>query len=211
MNPQGRIHKWSTSLIILCLIPGLTGCDSLRECSTTCALWDNERAEGHRHPAEKANLNLAKTPDSKDVLVEYDEVYERTGKVTRRAFLLNQNEKRLAENRKPHFVSAGKASKLRATPIEVSTETKAQPVDLSQMYALLGADGWHFTFIIGGKEAGTYALPNYINGSSHTLRIALTPVTVTCDAVIYTVLAGTVVGIVAVCMYGGGSSMTLNP
>jgi hypothetical protein len=205
MNRHNKIRQCGIVLVTALLVPCLTGCDSLRECSTTSAMWENERAESHYHPAENANLKLAHTTDTKDVLVEYDEVYERTGKVTRRAFLLHENEKRVVENRKPHFVSTDKASRLRAAPIDVSSETNAQPGGFPQMYAVLAEDGCHFTFVTGGDKAGPYALPGYPNARSRALKISLTPATVTCDAVIYTVLVGSVVGIVAVCMYGGGS------
>jgi hypothetical protein len=173
----------------------------MHDCTLTGTMWESDMAENHHQPSTNLNLALSQTANGKDVLVEYDAEYEKTGHITRRAYLLLQNEKRIAEKKRPAFVSIAKANKLRAAPIEIRPEEDLFPTKRAGTYAVVSTNGSCFTLLSDGIEKGPYSLPTYLDARGRALTIALTPLTVTCDLALYTALTASVIGIFAAYAY----------
>src|SRR5882724_10711202 len=95
-NMNMRVKRGVSGLLIVCLMPWMTGCESL-----TGQLWSGDYGDDHRHAAPEPALNLSQTPDQKDVLVQYDEMRSKDAKIQRRAYLLFANQKTVAAVRKP--------------------------------------------------------------------------------------------------------------
>jgi|SRR5579872_1260445 len=177
---RDTIISW---LLVICLIPFLTGC-------LTGRLWDRDLAVDHRQPAPDANLKLFQKPDGGDVLVQYDEERDRDDVVKRRAFYLQANQKKLSAGKRPHFVSARKADHMQPITLESSSATNSISPGLGAFRAALLPDGRHFTLICNGRVTGPYGLPVYVDRCSQVDRLALTPLAVTGDVVIAGAVAG---------------------
>lgn len=112
----------------------------------------------------------------------YDEYSERHDSTRTRAYFLNQNEKRVEQGRKPHFVSAQRSRELPPVPI-----FQALPVidkNFSQMvFATISTNKQAIT-IYSGKVDTNYNLPVYNDGWGQIDRIALTPIAVVADITI---------------------------
>ncbi len=197
MKTGKSFHPWLASLVTICLIPCLVGCDTMHEYTLTGMMWDSDMGENHHEPMTDPCLKLSQTKDGQDVLVEYQELYEGNGHIRHRAFLLFQNEKRLDANKKPRFVSESKANKLRASPIQTFSVTDELPTPQPLRYAVISTYGNGFTIVTDGYAGDPYRLPVYLDPRGTIVEVALTPVTATCDVVIYTVIIGSIVGLYA--------------
>jgi hypothetical protein len=174
-----------TWLLVGCLVPFLTGCSGLSDCTLTGRLWEHGDASDRSLPAPHPNLCLYQTANRRDILVIYDETHEDSGVVRRRAYLLNVNKDRIEKGRGPKFVRVRHMDRLLTIPVESAAPSQTNSDAGAGMRAFLLADGRHFTLVSQGAEAGEFYLPAYVSFSGRAGRIALTPLTVSADVVIY--------------------------
>src|ERR1039457_587181 len=85
-------------------------------CATN-ALWNKTQLDAWNEPADNSKLQLFDASQQKDFLVIYEEYSERHDSTRTRAYFLNQNEKRVEQGRKPHFVSAQLSRDLLSIPV----------------------------------------------------------------------------------------------
>ena len=160
-------------VIIALLLPLLTcGC-------ATNALWNKTQLDAWNEPADNPKLQLFDASRQKDFLVVYDEYSERHDSTRTRAYLLNQNEKRVAQGRKPHFVSAQRSRELPPIPV-LQTLPAANTNFAPAVYTVISTNKQSFT-IYSNEQRTNHDLPVYNDGWGQTDRIALTPVAVTAD------------------------------
>src|SRR5258708_7596088 len=112
------MNKWISWVLVLCLMPWMTGCESL-----TGQLWSGDYGDDHRRAAPEPDLKLSQTPDRKDVLVQYDEMRSKDAKIQRRAYLLFANQKTVAAGRKPQFITGKAVGRLQGFPLAISYMT----------------------------------------------------------------------------------------
>ena len=174
-----------TWLLMGCLVPFFTGCSDLADYSLTGRLWEHGDASDRSLPAPHPNLCLYETADRRDILVIYDETHDDSGVIRRRAYLLNANKARIDEGRGPRFVRVRHMDRLLTIPVESPAPLQTNNDAGAEMRAFLLADGRHFTIVSQGAEAGEFYLPAYVSFSGRAGRIALTPLTVSADVVIY--------------------------
>jgi hypothetical protein len=203
MSQREEIKNWLTRLAVALLLPALTGCEFIADHSLTVNLW-NADYDPDRHFATTNSVpGLFQTKDGKDIMVRYSEERDRDFIAKRRAYLLHQNEALIAAGKRPDFVNAKKADKLVPIPMLSSAETNSA-IYAQSLHGVMAADGQHFTLSLDGRESGPYALPSYITGDRRAARLVLTPAAVVGDVVIYTVVCGTIAGLVVAYFYANG-------
>ena len=163
-------------LILALLLTLLTG-----GCATN-ALWNKTDLDAWNEPAQNSDVHLFDARHKKDFLVVYNEYSERHDSVRPRAYFLNRNEDRVAQGRKPHFVSARLSRELPPVPI-FQTVTEADTNFPPTIYAVISSNQQSFTIYSSG-EKNDYGLAVYNDGRAQKIRIALTPVAVTADLTI---------------------------
>ena len=149
----------------------------------THALWTTENLDAYKEPVATSNLRLFDAKKENDLLVVYNEYSERNDTVRIRAYLLNQNEERIKQNKRPHFVSVKLTNSLPSisvfhAPVESST-TFSQT-----LYAITSTNNQSFMLYSGNHEIGSHDLPVYNDGKGNIERAALTPVSVVADITI---------------------------
>ena len=163
-------------LILALLLPLLTG-----GCATH-ALWTEAQLDDWNEPATDSKLQLFDASRQKDFLVVYDEYSERHDSTRTRAYFLNQNEKRVEQGRKPHFVGAQISGELAPVPV-LQTLPLASINSPPPIYAIVSTNRQSFT-IYRDEQRTNHDLPVYNDGRGRTDRIALTPVAVVADLTI---------------------------
>lgn len=162
-----------TIALLLTLLTG--GC-------ATDALWNKTDLDAWNEPAQNPDVHLFDARHKRDFLVVYDEYSERHDSVHPRAYFLNRNQDRVAQGRKPHFVSTRCSDKLQ--PVQTFQTPPESNTNLSQTsYAVMASNQQSFT-ILSGAEKKEYNLAVYNDGRAQKVRIALTPVAVTADLTI---------------------------
>ena len=184
-----RVKRGISCLLVVCIIPWMTGCEGL-----TGQLWSGDYGDDHRHAAPEPDLKLSQTPDRKDVVVQYDEVRSKDTKIQRRAYLLFANEKTVAAGKKPLFIPTAKAARLQSFPLEISYLTNLSAAGDLTLRVVLQEDKHHFTLVSNGREIGSYQLPDYMQHSTW-VQVLLTPAAVTGDVLIVAGIAAAVVGV----------------
>ncbi len=158
------------------LLPLLTsGC-------ATNALWNKAQLDDWNEPAANSRLQLFDASREKDFLVVYAEYSERHDSTRTRAYFLNQNEQRVGQGRKPHFVSAQLSRELPPIPVWQAlppSNTNFPPA----VCAVISTDRQSFT-IYSRAQRTNHDLPVYNDGWGRTDRVALTPVAVVADLTI---------------------------
>jgi hypothetical protein len=163
-------------LRIALLLPLLTG-----GCATN-VLWNNAQLDNCNEPAADSRLQLFDASPQRDFLVVYDEYSERHDSTRTRAYFLNQNEKRVEQGRKPHFVGVQLSRELppvlvlRTLPL---ANTNFPPA----LYAVISTNQQSFT-IYRDEQRTNHDLPVYNDGWGRIDRIAFTPVAVVADLTI---------------------------
>ena len=171
------MKEWRNSLILVCLMPWLSGC-------ITSALWETTSAD-RWEPANKSNLRLYQTADHKDVLVRYDEALKRNAAIKKsRAFLVFANQHKLDAGKKPSFLSARGAAKIQSTPLEIVPSIDSHSGKNEKILATISSDGSNFTLVSNGRAIGPYDLPAHITTSGKMIRFIMTPPAVVGDATI---------------------------
>jgi hypothetical protein len=163
-------------LTMVLLLPLLTG-----GCATN-ALWNKTQLDAWNEPDDNSRLQLFDASRQKDFLVVYDEYSERHDSTRTRAYFLNQNDKRVEQGRKPHFVSAQLSRELPLVPV-LQTLPLANTNFLPTVYAVISTNKQSFT-IYSSEQRTNHDMPVYNDGWGRTDRIALTPVAVVADLTI---------------------------
>jgi len=172
------------NLLLAVLLAGAGGgCESAREASFTCKLWDKD-VRSYCQPVANPELALYEAKPAREVLVEYNALSDRDDQIKRRAYFLEANQKRIAAGKAPQFVDPGLSRNLTAIPQQVSTNT----------YAIPGTNGWTFTLYRPGREPEVCNLPTYRDDHNTAGRVALTPLAVAGDATILGVVAAVILG-----------------
>lgn len=179
----------------------VTGCQTGGHDTLTGGMWDSDVAFNHSGPAASPNLNLYQVPNQQDFLVMYDEEHDGNETITRRAYLLWANQKRVEEERKPHFLEKPKLDGLQAVSVETNSTAAMSSTNAAALRAVLLADLKHFKLISDGREIGIFRLPTYVNNGDRAWRIAVTPVTVAADVTFYTAATVAVLGAVVLYCY----------
>ncbi len=156
----------------------------------TQTLWTKSALDNWNEPAPQNNLHLFAAGSQKDFLVVYDEIMERHDIVRTRAYFLDANLDRLAENRAPHFVSTNRECGLFPVPV-YRLPASSGTNQLRGLFAVSDADGQSFTLHFKDGGSDLYHLPVYNDGTGKYKRAMLTPLAVTADLTI----VGGVVGI----------------
>jgi hypothetical protein len=186
---QSLFSQGVTCLLAVALSPLMTGCEVVNQYSFTHKLWSDTALINHYEPAQPAHLKLFQDRHKSDVLVQYDESREKNGAVRPRAFFLRPNLEKLAEGGKPHFVKPSEAEELQIIPVVSHSSTNAASIaagapGAEALHAEVSADGTRFTLFSGDQEIGAYDLPVYVDPSSHTTKILVTPFALVGDAVL---------------------------
>jgi hypothetical protein len=163
-------------LLPLLLLTFGSGCE-------TKALWNNGNLEAIKEPAGNINLRLFDAKRQNDLLVVYDEYSERNGAIHTRAYLLNQNEERIKQNERPHFVSVKLTNSLPSVPVFHAPSESGTNFPRT-LYAVVATNRQSFTLYSGNREISSYDLPFYNDGKGRVEKIALTPIAVTADLTI---------------------------
>lgn len=161
----------------------------------TPKLWSESRERDFSRPAPHPRLALHQAPAGDRVLVSYDELSDNRAAVRRRAFFLHPNLDRLAAGKKPAFVSPAIADSLQPVPVVTGNQVASAPV-----FAAAERNDSRITFYQGAKSFGPVDLPVYPNRLTDVARIALTPLAIAGDVVIFASFFG-FFGLA----YGGGS------
>src|SRR5581483_11000751 len=115
---MSRMTAW---LVIVCLVPYLTGCEDLADHSLTGRLWSSDLATVDVNtPAPYPHLELSAARDQKDYLVQYDEYRDKDATIRRRAYWLYANQTRIEAGKKPHFVNPKVATGLPVILVETN-------------------------------------------------------------------------------------------
>ena len=150
-------------------------------CATN-GLWNKTDLDAWNEPAQNADVHLFDARCKKDFLVAYNEYSERHDSVRSRAYFLNRNQDRVAQGRKPHFVSTRYSRNLPPVPT-FQTASEANKNFPQTIYAVISSNQQSFT-IYSSDETNNYSLAVYNDGRAQKVRIALTPVAVTADLTI---------------------------
>jgi hypothetical protein len=138
-----------------------------------------ERTEHLPAPNPQVELRLKRGPPA-DVLVLYNEQEPKSGKVTRRAFYLFANEKRVMEGKRPIFVAPGGHEN--HAPIPILKERPADPKAIPrELYAVSPSLG---TFELWSHERTLvdFELPSFGNWLT-AKKFFLFPLAAAADAV----------------------------
>jgi len=194
---------WNTLSSTLGLLLLLTaGCATVQDYSLTYKLWNNAEMRRFAEPAPEPHLALAASLQSEDVLVQYDEIREQDGTVTRRAYFLRQNAERIKRSEKPRFVNPKLALNMNAVPVCATlSETNNPAFKALPLFAMSTLNGsQEFVLLRHGATEGPYTLPTYVESNANFVRVAFTPFAVAGD----TVMVGLVASVVAAYLYATG-------
>lgn len=151
----------------------------------TCRLWRKTLYQAAKDP----HLRLTQAPQTRDVLVEYDEQQGKSTRLELRAYSLFAYATNTSKHPKPGFVNPAACAAMEPIPLLDATASDNPP---SNGYcAVLAADRHSFVLWHNGADLGCFDLPVYREARPTVWRIALTPVCVTADAAII----GAVIGV----------------
>lgn len=198
-------------LLIVCTLPFLTGCQELADQSVTAHLWDNLSAN-HNGPTPSPDLKISQDARRQDFLVQYDEIRDKNGHITRRAYWLYASDRRAEKGKQPHFVNLHEADRLPTVQVETNSVPDAIVNSAAPTGAVLLSDRRHFTLVANGTDLGTFCLPIYADRQSRAELIAFTPATVMVDTAVVAAEVGVVAGIIYLAAWAdSNSSATYNP
>lgn len=183
--------------LAVALLASTSGCSTGDTIFLTPRLWGPGMVRNFNEPADQPDLKVFRSSKPADYLVLYDEMRENGERIRRRAFYLNANLERLNSRRKPRFVNPAKAETLAPVPLLVKLPTASTNAAVS---VSLSPDGTFWRLHEADGEVVDFNLPTYPTASSTVLRVALTPLAVTGDAII----VGTFVGLLIAISYANG-------
>ena len=201
--------KCAAGFFLLSLV--LCGCETVRDYSVTYKVWNNEEWRHFAGPAPDPHLALFETANANDILVQYDEMSDTSGRIRRRGYFLYPNLKRVQENKRPDFVKPALASGLKPIELQDSPLSTTDPHPMPGFYAVIARGGREFTLYRPGGTEGPYELPDYLKSNRTAARVLLTPLAVAADSVMVGLVAS-VVGayMLAKGQYGGKCSLSSN-
>lgn len=196
---QSTFSHCLTGLLAGVLVGLVCGCETVRDCSLTCKLWDGE-VRSYCEPLADPALALYDAASKNDVLVQYNAVSDRLEGVRRRSYFLEANRARIQAGKAPHFVHRKPRANWPAIPVNGRPALVGGAI-ATNMYAQVS--GRSFTLYRQDQLPETCPLPDYRDDHQLLMRAALTPFAVTGDAI----MAGTVIGVFAGYCYlqSGGS------
>jgi hypothetical protein len=159
-----------------------TGCETAREHSLTCRLWDPAERPSSR-PAPEANLALFFSRTNRDVLVAYDALSERRETVERHTYFAAANETRIMEGKPPLYVNPSLSTDMIRIPV-FGTTNLIGASGVAARFPVLLDRGPGFELYRDGRSDGAYQLPVYDEGMSTGAQVALTPLAITGDTLV---------------------------
>jgi hypothetical protein len=127
-------------------------------------------------------LELYQSSKPADVLVVYDEAYEGSDRIRRRACFLEANTRRIEAWRKPRFVMPAAARYGMLIPVLPAAGDSAPPPTAEALHAVVSTDHRFFTLHSGERNPGTFMLPVYPDASGRVKLVLLTPLALVADA-----------------------------
>ena len=179
----------------------VSGCETAKDYSVTHKVWNNEEWRHFAGPAPSPHLALFETASRNDILVQYDEMSDTSGRIRRRAYLLYPNLERIQEKKRPKFVKLALTNGVKPILLQDSPSSTADPHPTPALYAVTARCGREFTLYRAGATEGPYELPDYLKSNSTAARVLLTPFAVAADSV----MVGLVASVVGVYMLAKGN------
>jgi hypothetical protein len=177
-----HLKPWLARVIALLAIAALTGCGLHRE-SFTYKLWDSDEFGHWSEPATNGAVAVHYAPARKDFLVTYHSLRD-DGKAPRQqAYFLGDYEGHREDKRKPRLISS---HHLELVPVPVNGATNLLP------YATYDRQ---LTIQTATGQIGPYTLPTYAESEGTVVKSALTPLTVTADAVCLSLIVALVAAV----------------
>jgi hypothetical protein len=167
----------------------VSGCETARDYSVTHKVWSYEEWRHFAGPAPSPHLALFETASRNDILVQYDEMSDTSGRIRRRAFLLYPNLERIQEKRRPEFVKPAQLNGVKPIQLQDSPSSTADPHLTPGFYAVTARGGREFTLYRAGAAEGPYELPDYLKSNNTAGRVLLTPLAVAADSVMVGLVA----------------------
>ena len=158
----------------------------------TPKLWEDTT---FRQPSSQPNLQLFLHAQRRDILVAYDEVRDTGSRMRRRAYYVNEHQRRHDGHGKPHFVSPPPANRLQTIPLV--SFTAAAGMTNVDLYAFREAGSTGYVLRSREEDLIQFDLPIYPDASARTVQVLLTPLAVVAD----TVIVCSIVGAVAAYLY----------
>ena len=185
--------------IVPLLVTALLG----QGCATE-ALW----SEKYYHPAKPANLQLSVQPERQMMLVQYDEQYETTRRIRRRAYWLDLND-RYPISERPIFLKTVDQTNLQPVPVlpEI-TATNAMPTTGFAARYVSNQKG--FELWRDGAAVTEFMLPGYYaNAPADFMHVAATPFVLLADGICIIVAIAAIGGTIVLVSYAySGDSHT---
>jgi len=195
--------KCAAGFFLLSLV--LCGCETVKNYSVTHKVWNNEEWRHFAEPAPSSRLALFETAHGNDILVQYDEMSDTSGRIRQRAYLLYPNLQRIRENKRPDFVKPALANGVKPIRLQDSPLSTADAHPAPGFYAVIAKGGREFTLYRAGGTEGPYELPDYLKSNSTAARVLLTPLAVAADSVMVGLVASVVGAYGLAHGYSGGS------
>src|ERR1044071_3202116 len=145
------LRQFVSVLLVVALAPLVAGCDTFQNYPFTVSLWSVGGAN-RCMPAPDPAMKLYRKTDDQDVLVTYDELRERDGRVVRRAFFFRPNVDRLAQGKKPHFGNANTV--VRSNLVAVAGINGTNAAGAGPVTFQFSESAKEFTIVWDGRELG---------------------------------------------------------
>ena len=198
---QYRVQRVVGFLLLSVL---LSGCEAVRNYSVTHKVWNNEEWRQFAVPAPSPHLAIFKAANCNDILIQYDELTDTSGRIRRRAYLLYPNLERIRENKRPDFLKPALLNGVKPIQFQDSPSSAADPHSTPGFYAVTARGGREFTLYRAGGTEGPYELPEYLKSNRTVARVLLTPLAVAADSVMVGLVASVVAAyVLAHGQYGG--------
>jgi hypothetical protein len=164
----------------------LVGAALLLSGCVTPKLWEDTT---FRQPKSPSNLQFFLHAQRRDVLVTYDEARDTGTRTRRRAYYLNEHQRRRGGHGKPHFVRPPAPDRLK--PIPLVWGTAAAGMTNEDLYVASASRGG---FVLRSREEDLikFDLPIYPDASARAVQVMLTPLTVVADTVIVCSIVGAI-------------------
>jgi hypothetical protein len=184
-----QLNPWLARVIALLAVAALTGCGLHRE-SFTYKLWESDEFRRWREPVTNAAVAVHYAPARKDFLVTYYSLRDGAQVPRQQAYFLGDYEEHRVEASKPRLISR---PDMELVPVPVNGATNLLP------YATFDRQ---LTIQTASGQIGPYALPTYVESEGTVVKSALTPLTVTADAVCVSLIVAFFAALSYAC--GGG-------
>ena len=170
----------------------LSGCETVRDYSVTNKVWNTEEWRHFAGPAPDPHLALFETANGNDILIQYDEMSDTSGRIRRRAYWLIPNLERIRERKRPDFVKPALVSGMKPIRLLDSPSSTADTHPAPGFYAATAKGGREFTLHRAGGTEGPYERPDYLKSNRTAARVLLTPLAVSADSVMVGLVASVV-------------------